>query len=477
MLAPMQLSTIAQRIKSQLSGDACFHTVSTDSRSLNAGDLFVGLAGEHFEGDTFVTQAVERGAVAAIVAHCTTRDVPTLVTDDTSKALGIIANENRRLFTGPVIGISGSTGKTSCKALLACILAELGNVLATQGNFNNAIGVPKTLLRLTAKHDFAVVEMGASERGDIADLCAIAQPDIALVTCAMPVHIESFGDIETIAQTKGELFAALPAHGIAVINADDPFFTLWCEQAADRRIISFSAQGEEADIQAGDYCLLTDNRPDKGMRFTLRTHDDELEIRLSLLGRHHMSNAIAASAAALALGVSLPTIQRALAAVETVPRRLQCVPAKGDFILIDDSYSANPMAVKAAIDVLTDFHSKTCLILGSMGELGEQAEALHADVATYAKQQGVKQLWVTGEWGEVMTAAFGAGSKAFPSKDALIVHFTEEKGTEEKGTEEHTIDADVVLVKGSRYMKMEQVVTALQADQTVDGKVLGAKAC
>lgn len=451
MIADMSLSAIAKASGAKLKDNARFMSVSTDSRLLEKGDLFVALPGERFDSHTFVAQAYERGAIAAVVNHDVPVDMPMLIASDTRQVLGVIARENRRRFTGPVVAVTGSAGKTTCKNMVASILAQTGEGICTQGNLNNEIGVPQTLLRINADHQWAVIEMGASKPGDIAYLSQWAEPNVAIVTHAMAAHMEGFGDVVTVAKTKGELFAGLSTSGIAVVNLDTPFTEQWLAQVGDKKTITFSMRDVRADVVARDSCMLW-QVPNKGITFTLCARDEMIDVMIPLLGMHNITNALAASCAALALDIDLATIRQGLATVRAEPGRLEVLPGKGSICLIDDSYNANPSAVKAAIDVLAASQSRTCLILGNMAELGERSAEFHHEMGCYAQQQGIDQVIAIGQWSGAIVAGFGQGASRFDRMSDLLSYCAQ------------GIDADVVLVKGSRSAAMETVVDVLRAN-------------
>lgn len=444
MIGTLDLREIASALHAEFSGVALpVAGVSTDTRHLSANDLYIALRGEHFDGHAFVEAAAQGGAAAAIVDQRSPATLAQLLVPDTRVALGIVARCNRRHFTGPVIGITGSAGKTTCKEMVAAILARCGNTLATQGNFNNEIGVPQTLLKISAEHRYAVIEMGAAKAGDIAYLCQFAEPTVGVVTAAMPAHLEGFGNLETIARTKGELFAGLAADGVAVINADDEFTPLWRQLAGSRRIVTFGfADGADVTARAIVHSL-------EGTRFELKASQGRMEISLALLGRHNLRNALAAAAVALTVGAPLSAIRDGLAGLRPVPGRLQ--PRRGltGNTVIDDSYNANPGAVKAAIDVLASFTGRRLLILGHMGELGPDSEVLHCEVARHARLRGIEALWVVSPWAQAMAQEFGADACIYENNEALVAQIR------------HTDTADAILVKGSRSAGMEAVVAAL----------------
>lgn len=453
MIRPLDLREIARELHAEYNGVALpIARVSTDTRSIGAGDLYVALRGEKFDGHDFIDAAVARGAVAVVVDHAVKTSIQQLVVEDTRLALGEIARCNRRRFPGPVIGITGSAGKTTCKEMVAAILARCGATLATHGNLNNEIGVPQTLLQIGAEHHYAVIEMGAARAGDIAYLCRFAEPSVGIVTAVMPAHLEGFGSVDTIARTKGEMFGGLTVDGLAVINADDPYLPLWRQQAGTRRVITFGLDGPDSappDVTARAivYAL-------EGTRFELVAPQGRIEVSLALLGRHNLRNALAAAAATLSVGASLSAVRDGLASLRAVPGRLQ--PRRGltGNTVIDDSYNANPGAVKAAIDVLASYTGRRLLILGNMAELGPDSELLHREVAMHAKLRGIEALWLVGPCAAAMAAEFGAHSvendvRVFANNEDLIAQIR------------HTDTADAILVKGSRSARMETVVMAL----------------
>ncbi|MEE8060008.1 MAG: UDP-N-acetylmuramoyl-tripeptide--D-alanyl-D-alanine ligase [Pseudomonadales bacterium] len=458
MMSALALSDIALAVGGHLEGDARFDHVCTDTRTLQAGDLFVALVGDNFDANSFVAQAANSGAVAAVVSRRPElsssenspeksnpeQSIPHLLVGDTRVALGCIARSNRRQFTGPVIALTGSAGKTTCKEMIASILAECGLVLSTRGNLNNEIGVPLTLLEISQEHQYAVIEMGASRAGDIEYLAQFVEPDVALVTNAMPVHVASFGGIETIAQTKGEIFKSLAVDGIAVINLDDPHASQWQQQAAGRRVFHFSKDNSQAEVYARNIQLHSSGETS----FTLCSVDGEVEIQLALLGEHNIQNALAASASAIAADATLDQVKCGLAKVRPVAGRLKSICLPG-LRVIDDSYNASPGSVKAAIDVLVSFSGRRCLLLGTMGELGAEAERLHREVASYARDKGVEQFIVVGEFAEMMAQVFGPPASSFKTMDNLLAVLNKQ------------LCADVVLVKGSRFTRMERVVDTL----------------
>ena len=421
--------------------------ISTDSRSVKAGELFVALSGEKFDGHAFVTRAAERGATAALVSRVIAEaTLPQILVADTRHALGCLAQAWRQRFQIPVLALTGSNGKTTVKEMLRAILvAHLGNpdaVLATEGNLNNDIGVPQMMLRLNANHQTAIFELGMNHLNEIDHLTRLVEPDVALVIMAGTAHIGELGSREAIAQAKGEIFAGLKADGIAVINMHDRFGTYWKELAGGRRVIGFGVLAED-DVCAtfGDELLSP---------LTIAYQGDQINVRLQVLGHHNQRNALAAAAGACALGVPLAAIKAGLESFEGVAGRLQTHRGHNSATIIDDTYNANPDSVKAAIAVLAKFPPPRILVLGDMGELGASAAAMHAEVGVVARDAGIDSFCATGELMHGAVRAFGKGGEHFQEIDLLV------------NAIKPRLTADThVLVKGSRFMKMERVVAQL----------------
>lgn len=451
----MNFSQLAEIVDGRLiGGDGHFVSVSTDSRAIVAGDLFVALRGEYFDGAKFVRGAAMDGAVAALVnadSFCGETACPQILVDDTRLALGVLAAHWRSRFPVPLVGITGSNGKTTVKEMLAGILREhLSDddaVLATKGNLNNDIGLPLTLLKLRPHHRYAVIEMGMNHPGEIHYLSNLAKPDVALVNNAGSAHLAGLGTVAAVAAAKGEIFSGLGALGVAIINADDDHAALWRTLAADHPVISFALE-HPAEIRA-------DWQP-RGLvsQLTVQTPEETFEIELNVPGIHNARNALAAIAAARALAVPAVSIVRGLNAFSGVAGRLQRKAALKGALLIDDTYNANPASLHAALEVLAQRPGKRILVLGDMGELGAEAARLHAEIGVEAKQLGIQQLLALGDLTTYTVDEFGAGAQHFERIEMLL-----------SSLEEHLGEETTVLVKGSRFMKMERVVqhcTALQ---------------
>ncbi len=413
--------------------------VERDSRQVQAGDLFLALRGERFDAHDFVPQVAGK-ASAALVSRVVDAPIPQVVVDDVRLALGRLAAAWRQSFQQPVIGLTGSNGKTTVKEMLGAILSLQGDTLATLGNLNNDIGVPLTLLRLRPQHAFAVIEMGMNHFGEIDYLTRIARPTIAVINNAGAAHLEGVGDLAGVARAKGEIFNGLSAQGIAVLNADDAYVNYWRGLNAAKRIVTFGME-TPADVQGGSTVA---------MPFYVQAQGETIAVNLKLLGRHNQMNALAATATALALGVALETIRQGLEALQPVKGRLNPKPGKYGCRVIDDTYNANPSSTAAAIDVLASLPGKKILVLGDMGELGDTGERFHAALGQQALQAGIDELFTLGALSVHASAAFGQAAQAHSEVETLLAAL---EASLQPGAQ--------VLVKGSRSMRMERVVDAL----------------
>lgn len=368
---------------------------------------------------------------------------------DTQAALTTAATNWRAAFTGPLIGVAGSNGKTTVKEMTAAILAQAGATLATRGNLNNHIGVPVTLLRLDPAHRFAVIEMGANHAGEVAALVRIARPTIGLITNAGAEHLEGFGSLEGVARAEGETVEGLATDATAVINADDPFADLW-RSMTRARVVTFGVQNRS------NFCA-DRVRSEIGVsgfvtHFDLVCPSGRRPIELRLAGRHNVVNALGAAAAAVAAGASLEHVANGLASMRAVQGRLQFKVSKAGAWIIDDSYNANPSSMRAGIDVLAELAGRRWLVMGDMAELGQYAEASHADIGTYARERGIERLFATGKLAAIAVESFGPGGQWYPDTEALAQSLESE------------VSSDVrLLVKGSRLNRLERVVDALAA--------------
>ena len=447
-----QLSQLAKAVTgATMSADAAFDSVSTDSRNAGAGALFVALRGENFDAHDFLTQVAGKD-VAAVVAEELPAgwSLPALVVPNTLIALGQIANSWRAQFAIPVIGVTGSNGKTTVKEMIAAILAAAyGDEarLATRGNLNNEIGVPLTLMRLEAAHKAAVIELGMNHPGEIARLTAIAAPGIAVVNNAQREHQEFMHTVEAVAQENGAVLSGLPHDGVAVFPGDDTYTALWQGLAGQRRTITFGLI---------DTCSVTcsHHATDFGSELLVVVREDgrdarQFPVRLAAAGLHNVRNALAAIACCVAAGVPDEDIERGLGLFAPVSGRLQKKSAACGATVIDDTYNANPDSVRAAIDVLAQSSAPHILVLGDMGEVGTQGREFHEEIAAYAASRGIAEVFVTGELARHMT---GCGARHFEQFDELLAALDARLGSNCDAT---------VLVKGSRFMKMERVVQHL----------------
>ena len=436
--------------------DLPFARVHTDTRSLQPGDLFVALKGERFDAHDFLPQAQGQGALAALADHgLAAAGLPGVEVPDTRRALGELARLWRSQFDLPLIAVTGSNGKTTVTQMIASILrASAGDAAhATQGNFNNDIGVPLTLLRLNASHRCSVVELGMNHPGEIAELAALAQPAVALVNNAQREHQEFMATVEAVARENGQVIQALADDGVAVFPSDDTYSPLWRELAAARRVITFSDTDASADVvaQRAEW-------RDGAWALDLSSPAGTATVRLQIAGRHNVRNALAATAAALAAGVPLEAVVRGLNAFEPVGGRSRALALRvGDrsLTLIDDTYNANPDSVRAAIDVLAELPAPRLLALGDMGEVGEQGLAFHDEVLRHAQARGIEAVHVAGDW-------MRQASTSLPG----VTHWVEVPAMAGAVCAAVKDDRPLfrsVLVKGSRFMRMERVVQALQA--------------
>lgn len=435
----------------QCGEDVFFTGVSTDSRTVKNGDLFIALSGKNFDGHKFVAQAKDRGAVAAMVNQGSdikkNKDskVPMIIVKDTLLGLGQLAAYWRGCFDIPLIAVTGSNGKTTVKEMISSILLHLvgkdsDKVLATTGNLNNNIGVPQMLLQLSKKHKYAVIEMGMNHFGEISYLTQLAKPSVALITNAGAAHIEGIGSVEAVARAKGEIFEGLEQLGIAVINADDPNVQLWHKLAGSRPVIEF---GLSKEVKVGGCYQL--NLTDTKMK--LKLPDGVIEVKLKVPGKHNVYNALAAAAATTAIGISKENIASGLGLFSGVNGRMQQKKCRHDARMIDDSYNANPESVRAALSVLANSPGKKILVLGDMGELGENAVGFHECIGEEASLIGIDRLFTLGELSAHSVKKFGVGAQHFKNIEDLIA----------------AVDAVLapnvtLLVKGSRFMQMERVV-------------------
>jgi len=433
--------------------NATFERMSTDSRTAGPGDLFVALKGDRFDAHDFLPEVANRHVSAALVSRSPGDwRIPALRVDDTRTALGALALGWRRRFTLPLVAVTGSNGKTTVKEMIASIFAAAvgeEHRLATAGNLNNDIGVPLTLLRLSAAHQFAVVELGMNHPGETSVLAQFAEPTVAVVNNAQREHQEFMATVEAVALEHASVIHALKPEGVAVFPADDAYAGIWRVAATGSRVLDFALHTDERAVEAAVTGKLTGNR------LSIATPEGHLEVELQVLGDHNARNALAATAAAQAAGVSLGAIRRGLEAFLPVKGRLQVKKAAlGELAgatVIDDTYNANPDSVRAAIDVLAAQSAPRVLVLGDMGEVGDDGPAFHREVGTYAKERGIDALYTFGDAARDMSAAFGANA-LHANAVGELVNALAAAGYGSGAT---------ILVKGSRFMQMERVVAAL----------------
>ena len=456
----MDTATAARAVDGRMLGENVrFTRVATDTRTLAEGDLFVALKGERFDGHDFVGLAQERGAAAAVVAADRAGALPgnRIAVADPLAALGRLAAHWRARFALPVFAIVGSNGKTTVKEMLVAILRahyRAGQVLATAGNLNNAIGVPLTVLGLREEHAVAAIELGMNHPGETAELAAIAQPTIAIINNAQREHQEFMRSVADVAEEHAAIVRALPVDGIVVLNADDPHVDVWRAAARERsglRIVEFAVDAPAA-------IRLLDATGEGGETIRFSTPAGEATVRLSALGRHNVSNALAAAAAALVIDTPLATIVRGLEAFRPVAGRLVPLSSTTGATVIDDTYNANPDSVQAAIDVLAAAPAPRWLVLGDMGEVGASGPRYHDEIGAYARAAGIERLFAVGALATASVAAFGAGAQHFATVEALAEYVANAAAAE-----------TTVLVKGSRFMRMERVVAALCGSKPKEG--------
>ncbi|WP_066732437.1 UDP-N-acetylmuramoyl-tripeptide--D-alanyl-D-alanine ligase [Cupriavidus sp. D384] len=442
----------------RISGDATrtFARVHTDSRTVQPGDLFVALKGDRFDAHDFLPDVVARGAAAVLVSREIDLDVPALIVPDTRIGLGELGAGWRRQFTPPTVAVTGSNGKTTVKEMIAAIfVAAVGedDRLATGGNLNNDIGLPLTVLRLRAHHKLAVLELGMNHPGETVYLAGIAQPTVAVITNAQREHQEFMVSVEAVAHEHASAIAALPADGVAVFPVDaesgGEHAANWRQAAGKRRVLAFGTDAS-ADVRA------TVTLEDGVQVLHVTAPGQTFDLRLQLLGAHNVRNALAATACALAAGVAVDAIQRGIAGFSAVKGRLQVKHTPAGTVVIDDTYNANPDSMRAAIDVLAGFAAPRLLVLGDMGEVGDQGPAFHTEIGAYARERGIETMWTLGELAPHAVQAYGPGARHFAGAEDLVQALKEDR-------EGVVAGAAAVLVKGSRFMRMERMVDALVA--------------
>jgi UDP-N-acetylmuramoyl-tripeptide--D-alanyl-D-alanine ligase len=453
MIGSQSLSSLAQNLTHSSAGlDIEFSSISTDTRSLRKGDCYIALIGDRFNGNDYLQVAAASGAVAVICSKAVEIPIPTLVVEDTQLSLSAIAKENRTRSAATVIALTGSQGKTSVKEMLGLILNQNGKTLITRANLNNTIGVPLTLIQLTGKEKFAVVEMGANAQGEIARSVEVAKPNIALITNANSAHLDGFGSYEAIVDAKGEIIDGLDCNGVLVLNANQKSCHRWVERAGSKtvRLFSYGKRNKNADYQ----CSLAKITQAGDISFDLFCPQGELSITWPLLGEHNVENALAATACALEGGANLEQVEEGLTRMRPIPGRLYLFKGINACTVIDDTYNASPDSFYVAINVLAAQGSRsstrTVLVVGDMLELGSAAETFHAKIGYEAKLAGITDLWAIGTFADSAVKSFGAGGICYERMDDLYADCVTAS------------QADVIfLAKGSRGSRMERVVDVL----------------
>lgn len=442
----MKLSQIARILHAQLRGeDASFNGVSIDTRTLQPGQLYIAIRGEKLDGHDFIADAVKAGAAGAMVSQ-EVDGLPILKVPNTRQALADLARFHRQQFDLPIIAVTGSCGKTTTKALLTSVFSQAGKVLSNVKSFNNDIGVPLTLLELNAEHQYAITEMGANHAGEIAFLTHLVHPTVAMITNAAQAHLEGFGDLDGVACAKGEIFQGLGANGVAIINADDVYADFWRQLAGSRKVITFGLNNS-AEVSAQHIQYNENGQPS----FDLIIAGESVPVQLQLMGAHNVHNALAAAAAGYALALPLPLIQAGLNSASAEKRRLVEQRSPQGAVIIDDSYNANPLSVRAAIELLALRGGERILVMGDMRELGEKSAQYHQEIGEAAKKSGIQQLYCLGDLTRHAAAAFGKKAYFFADRNELIQALKAQLHNEV-----------TVLIKGSNSMQMDQVVAALR---------------
>lgn len=448
----LSLVQLAQVVEGERHGsDRLIDAVTTDTRKITPGGLFVALKGERFDAHDFAAQALENGAGALLVSRLLDVDVPQIVVDDTRLAFGRLAAWVRQQVPTRVVALTGSSGKTSVKEMTAAILRQCGNTLYTAGNLNNDVGVPMTLLRLTPEHKYAVIELGANHQGEIAWTAGLTRPEAALVNNLAAAHLEGFGSLAGVAKAKGEIFTGLTDNGIAVINADNNDWLNWKSIIGQRKTWRFSPNAADSDFTATDIHITA-----RGTDFTLCTPGGDVVVTLPLPGRHNIANALAATALSMAVGATHEAVKKGLSELQAVPGRLYPVHLAENQLLLDDSYNANVGSMTAAVQVLSEMPGYRVMVVGDMAELGEETQNCHRQVGDAARAAGIDRVLSVGVSSEYISRASDAGEH-FNDKNALI-------GRLRELLNEHVMMT--ILVKGSRSAAMEEVVCALQEKGT-----------
>lgn len=447
------LSWVASQINGVLHGQDCsINAVSTDTRTIEEGAIYLALKGPNFNGHQFVEAAENTGAVAIIASEDVKTTLPVIQVEDTKLALGLLGAAVKKEVAPRTIAITGSSGKTTVKEMCAAILSRRGNVLATKGNFNNDIGVPLTLLRLEKQHDYAVIELGANHLGEIAYTTDLVKPDVATIVNAAASHLEGFGSLLGVARAKSEIFKGLPENGVAIVNADSQFADFWFGKLKRNRTLSFSPDSKsQSDFTASDITIGLDGCA----AFQLHCPVGEVAIQLTIPGIHNVGNALVAAALTLQVGASLENVRDGLLTMKQVSGRLNVKVLTEQVRLLDDTYNANVASVNAAIDTLSTFSGINVLVLGDMKELGEKARFYHEQVGNYAKSKGIHYLYTMGVLSQSASDVFGTQGGHFSDVDSVVRAMENDLLSRQQDIS--------ILVKGSRSSKMERVVEAIEA--------------
>jgi UDP-N-acetylmuramoyl-tripeptide--D-alanyl-D-alanine ligase len=450
----LSLTDIAKQLNGTLEGDDLIIThVSTDTRDILAGSLFIALVGPNFNGHVFANEARQKGAVAIVASEPVDAHLPVIMVADTKAALGTLGAFVKERVAPKTVGITGSSGKTTVKEMVTAILQESGSVLSTQGNFNNDIGVPLTLLRLEEQHEYAVIEMGANHLGEIAYTTGLVKPDVATIVNAAASHLEGFGSLFGVARAKSEIFKGLAKDGTAILNYDSQFYDFWLGKLDNEFIYSFSLDtpaGAGADYTASQVGLAFNGCA----HFIMQTPMGEMNIELTIPGMHNVSNALLAAGLAINVGASLENVRDGLSKMQHVKGRLDVKQLSEQVRLLDDSYNANVASVTAAIKLLSSYQGRRVLVLGDMAELGDKAKHYHEEVGALAKNEGIDILYTLGQLSQSASEVYGQAGQHFHDIDLLLEELYQEL------TPLH--DDITILVKGSRSSRMDRVVTALE---------------
>jgi len=453
----MTLNEVRDALGAKLVGDdssdneCIVRGINTDSRTIKQGELFVALKGDKFDAHDYITHAHDRGAAAYLLDHEIENVKPALIVDDTRIAFGQLASAWRNQFNYPVAAVTGSNGKTTVKEMLHSILATQGSVLATKGNFNNDIGVPITLYRMTSQYEHAVIEMGANHKNEISYLTNLVKPDVAIITNAAAAHLEGFGSLDGVSKAKGEIFQGLSDNGVAILNYDDTYFSYWASLVKNKKSISFG-ENNNANVSF--------SINNKNNNLIIHFNNNEIfELKLPLLGKHNIVNALAAIAASIALKINFEDIKHGLESMQPIAGRLERKEGVNNSIVIDDTYNANPASLSAAIDAIQIFTGQYHVVLGDMGELGSDAVQLHKDAAVKLKHGNVTFLYTLGVSSEYTHKEFSDKSKHFSTHENLV-----------KELVKNIKEGDIILVKGSRSMQMEKIVNSICLNQPGSGE-------